>query len=88
VDLTSVISSNKVSDWVGKINEIFDMIEKYPERYLDMRNDTHQRITTAYNWDSALNDIMGEGEPSVVTEDIPQNREMYTFKGAPLIFVD
>jgi glycosyltransferase involved in cell wall biosynthesis len=71
-----VISSNKVSDWVDKINEIFEMIEKYPERYLDMRNDTHQRITTAYNWDSALNDIMGEENSSAVTENkVHQNQE-------------
>lgn len=70
-----VISSNKVSDWVNKINEIFDMIEKYPDRYLEMRNDTHQRIATAYNWDCALNDIMGEDESSVVMECIPKNQK-------------
>ena len=53
----SVVSANKLEEWVDQICQYIKIIQDSPEEYLKIRESC--RINAVkYNWDSVLNDIL------------------------------
>ncbi len=57
-----VAESNNCEDWVNKIEGVINMIESFPQLYLEMRVEARRHVMANYNWDLVLQDIFSRSK--------------------------
>jgi glycosyltransferase involved in cell wall biosynthesis/predicted metal-dependent phosphoesterase TrpH len=54
-----VVAAENISEWVGKIEFLIEMMESYPPRYYKMKQKARNNALENYDWNVVLQDLMG-----------------------------